>query len=68
MVAQFITENPVPAKIPKLGIYLPLELKEALLAIANKERRSGSQMAVILLEEAIESRRQVEQSKSETIK
>jgi predicted transcriptional regulator len=46
----------VPAKIPKLGIYLPLELKQALQAMAAKERRSASQMAVMLLEEAIAAR------------
>ena len=68
MVAQFITEKPVPAKIPKLGIYLSSELKDALLAIAEKERRSGSQMAAILLEEAIENRRQSEQAKTSAAK
>lgn len=65
MVAQLQTEKPVPAKIPKLGIYLSMELKQALQAMADKERRSASQMAVILLEEALEARANAEKTKGE---
>ncbi len=61
MGTQLQIEKPVPAKIPKLGIYLPLELKQALQAMAEKERRSASQMAVMLLEEAIAARSEAEQ-------
>jgi predicted transcriptional regulator len=64
MVTQLQTEKPVPAKIPKLGIYLPLELKQALQAMADQERRSASQMAVMLLEEAIAARSKAEQTTS----
>ncbi len=64
MVTQLQIEKPVPAKIPKLGIYLSIELKQSLQAMADKERRSASQMAVILLEEAIEARTNHEQAKA----
>ena len=64
MVTQLQIEKPVPAKIPKLGIYLSIELKQSLQAMADKERRSASQMAVILLEEAIEARTNNEQAKA----
>lgn len=63
MVTQLQIEKPVPAKIPKLGIYLSLELKQALQSMADKERRSASQMAVILLEEALEARQNAEKMK-----
>ncbi len=52
----------MPAKIPKLGIYLALELKQSIQAMADKERRSASQMTVILLEEAIEARTNAEKT------
>ena len=64
MVTQLQIEKPVPAKIPKLGIYLSIELKQSLQAMADKERRSASQMAVILLEEAIEARTNNEQARA----
>lgn len=47
----------MPAKIPKLGIYLPEKLKQVIQELAESERRSMSQMAVILLEEAIAVRK-----------
>jgi predicted transcriptional regulator len=45
--------NLVPAKIPRIAVYLSEELKADLEALANVERRSISQMAAILIEESI---------------
>lgn len=45
--------NSVPAKIPRIAIYLSEEVKADLEALANSERRSLSQMGAILIEEAI---------------
>lgn len=45
--------NSVPAKIPRIAVYLSEEVKADLEALANAERRSLSQMAAILIEEAI---------------
>lgn len=43
----------VPAKIPRIAVYLSEEVKADLEALANAERRSLSQMAAMLIEEAI---------------
>ena len=43
----------VPAKIPRIAVYLADEVKADLEMLANSERRSVSQMAAILLEESI---------------
>jgi hypothetical protein len=43
----------VPAKIPRIAVYLSDEVKADLESLANSERRSVSQMAAILLEESI---------------
>lgn len=45
-----------PAKIPRVNVYLDQSLKERLEAAANAERRSASQMAAILIEEALAAR------------
>jgi predicted transcriptional regulator len=45
--------SPVPAKIPRIAVYLSDEVKADLELLANSERRSVSQMAAILLEESI---------------
>lgn len=45
--------NLVPAKIPRIAVYLSEEVKADLEALANVERRSISQMAAILIEESI---------------
>jgi predicted transcriptional regulator len=45
--------NLVPAKIPRIAVYLSEELKADLEALANAERRSISQMAAFLIEESI---------------
>jgi hypothetical protein len=45
--------SPVPAKIPRIAVYLSDEVKADLETLANSERRSVSQMAAILLEESI---------------
>lgn len=46
-------ETLVPAKIPRVAVYLSEEVKADLEALANAERRSVSQMAAILIEESI---------------
>lgn len=43
----------VPAKIPRVAVYLSEEVKADLERLANTERRSISQMAAMLIEEAI---------------
>lgn len=43
----------VPAKIPRIAVYLSEEVKADLEALASVERRSLSQMAAILIEESI---------------
>jgi predicted transcriptional regulator len=43
----------VPAKIPRVAVYLSEEVKADLEQLANAERRSISQMAAMLIEEAI---------------
>jgi CopG-like RHH_1 or ribbon-helix-helix domain, RHH_5 len=43
----------VPAKIPRIAVYLSDEVKADLETLANSERRSMSQMAAILIEESI---------------
>jgi len=45
--------SPVPAKIPRIAVYLADEVKADLEMLASSERRSVSQMAAILLEESI---------------
>ncbi|HEY9664548.1 MAG TPA: hypothetical protein V6C65_39410 [Allocoleopsis sp.] len=45
--------DPVPAKIPRIAVYLSEELKADLEMLANTERRSVSQMAALLIEESI---------------
>ena len=44
----------VPAKVPRIAVYISEELKQDLEKLAHAERRSLSQMAAILLEEAIQ--------------
>lgn len=44
----------VPAKVPKVVVYLPEELKRDLEALAKAEARSASNMARFLIEEAVE--------------
>lgn len=46
-------ETLVPAKIPRVAVYLSEEVKADLERLANAERRSISQMAAMLIEEAI---------------
>lgn len=54
----------VPAKIPRVSVYLDQSIKERLEMAANAERRSASQMAAILIEEALAAReKQQDQNK-----
>ncbi|NJL20161.1 MAG: hypothetical protein HC895_03950 [Leptolyngbyaceae cyanobacterium SM1_3_5] len=46
----------MPAKSPKLSIYADDELKQDLKTLAEYEQRSVSQMANILLKEAVKAR------------
>lgn len=43
----------VPAKVPRVAVYLSEEIKERLEKLADQEKRSLSQMAAILLEESL---------------
>jgi hypothetical protein len=43
----------VPAKIPRIAVYLSEEIKAELEQLAHAERRSLSQMAALLIEESI---------------
>jgi hypothetical protein len=45
---------PVPAKIPRIAVYLDESVRQDLTDLANVERRSMSQMAAILIEKALE--------------
>lgn len=45
--------NSVPAKLPRVAVYLSEEVKADLVKLATKERRSESAMAAILIEEGI---------------
>jgi hypothetical protein len=45
--------NSVPAKIPRVAVYLQEEVKSKLDRLAFIERRSASQMAAILIEEGL---------------
>ena len=46
----------MPAKAPKLSIYADDDLKQDLKILADYEQRSVSQMANILLKEAVKAR------------
>lgn len=48
--------NDVPAKIPRIAVYLDENLKEQVEKLAGDERRSLSQMCAILIEEAVKNR------------
>lgn len=50
------TSNNVPAKIPRVTVYISEAVKAALEQLAFSERRTNSQMAAILLEEALKAR------------
>lgn len=43
-----------PAKSPRVAFYPPPEVKEELEQLASSERRSVSQMALILVEEGLQ--------------
>jgi len=43
----------LPAKIPRVAVYLQEEVKAELDRLAFLERRSASQMAAILIEEGL---------------
>ncbi|MCU0541516.1 MAG: hypothetical protein MUE44_04925 [Oscillatoriaceae cyanobacterium Prado104] len=43
-----------PAKSPRVAFYPPPEINEKLEKLANIERRSISQMALLLVEEGLE--------------
>lgn len=44
----------VPAKIPRVAVYLSEEVKADLEKLAAIERRSLSQMALLLIEEGLQ--------------
>lgn len=43
----------MPTELPRITIYLDRELKEDLKKLATSDRRSMSQMAVVLIEKGI---------------
>jgi hypothetical protein len=43
----------MPAKIPRIAVYLSEELKQDLEKLAHSEKRSLSQMAAILIEQGL---------------
>jgi len=47
----------LPAKIPRIAVYLEEPVKEALEELANREKRSLSQMCAILIEQGIDRAR-----------
>lgn len=53
----------VPAKIPRIAVYLEESVRQDLVALAEKNRRSMSQMAAILIEEGIERAKKEEETK-----
>lgn len=54
----------VPAKVPRVAVYLPDELYKLLEGEASQEERSLSQMALILIREALTSRYQARTEQS----
>ncbi|MBD2090275.1 hypothetical protein H6F67_10465 [Microcoleus sp. FACHB-1515] len=48
--------NSMPSQKPKVIVYMSDEVKQALEVLANEERRSLSQMALILIEDGLKSR------------
>lgn len=62
-----INPTGMPTKKPQVTVYVRDEVNAALDAAALKERRSRSQMAAVLIEEALQARGyQVEQPDSNT--
>ena len=53
---KLICSKEVPAKIPRIAVYLEESLKEIVAELAKEERRSLSQMCGILIEEAAQAR------------
>ena len=49
----------MPSQKPKVIVYMSDEVKQALEVLANEERRSLSQMALILIEDGLKSRGQL---------
>ncbi|MEG4069524.1 hypothetical protein QUA42_19680 [Microcoleus sp. Pol11C2] len=54
MVNTLSPNNVSPAKSPRVAFYPPPEIKEKLEKLASLERRSISQMALLLVEEGLE--------------
>jgi CopG-like RHH_1 or ribbon-helix-helix domain, RHH_5 len=54
-MVNLVSSKPVPAKIPRVAVYLASDtVKADLEKLAEIERRSISQMAAILIEEGLE--------------
>lgn len=54
MVSEVVDANRVPAKIPRVAVYLTDEIKTDLEKLASLERRSLSQMAAMLIEQGLQ--------------
>ncbi|MEG4229139.1 MAG: hypothetical protein WBA89_06725 [Microcoleus sp.] len=54
MVNTLPPNNVSPAKSPRVAFYPPPEIKEKLEKLASLERRSISQMALLLVEEGLD--------------
>jgi hypothetical protein len=48
--------KPLPTNKPKLAVYLDKPIDDVLSVLAEKEERSRSQMALILIREALTAR------------
>ncbi|HLO48647.1 MAG TPA: hypothetical protein VK211_09560 [Kamptonema sp.] len=48
------TSQTLPAKLPKISVYLSPELKADLEKLAKIENRSVSNLAVVLLQQAVD--------------
>ena len=64
----FADHNPDEMAKVTVTAFIEEELKDDLKALADKERRSMSQMIAVLIERAIESAKEAGESPSETTK
>lgn len=58
----------VPSKNPRVAVYLPNDLLKRLEIEAYKEERSLSQMALILIREALVNRDKTDESSGQDIR
>lgn len=54
MVSNVVNISNLPAKLPKVIVYLDPSLKSDLERLADKEKRSLSNMVAVMIQEAID--------------